>query len=227
MKEYYDWFSSILKIPLGAFPSNEKGLPVYSEKIAKEASLFLTGDDCFSSTERLGIYHRQIWRRLYEQIQAEYPALSNVIGSKIFTSEIAEAFLAEYWPPHKSLANLGLNLPLWLSHAYQGKNRDLVLGIAQIDWAFQRLHFQKQVLLYLNEQLFALRDRLLQRTELAGELLERNILQKKSWYLFQRSGWKKIDWMHAWFLKRRIKITGGYFFKEAQRSAAARRSSDN
>lgn len=206
MREFYQWFSSVLKTPLGSL--NEKGFPVYSEQIAREASLFFDGDSRFSPTERLGSYHRQVWHRLCKQIEAEYPALARVIGPKLFQIEVAKPFLQEFWPTNRSLADLGLNLPLWLLRRYQRGDRTIVLGIAKVDWAYQRLHFQKQVLLHLDATFFSLRNELLLRKEIDKPLP--NSFGKENWCLLERNGWKKIGLVHAWLLQKWIKASGGY-----------------
>ena len=52
--------------------------------VAEEASAFIRPNDRLTSFERLEIYNRQYWFRLFSSFEEDFPGLKSVVGSRKF-----------------------------------------------------------------------------------------------------------------------------------------------
>jgi hypothetical protein len=101
-----------------------------------EAEALIRPNDRLSSFERLEIYNRQYWFRLYSSFEEDFPGLKAVIGTAKF-----EALMREYLTdcPSESftLRNLGSQLEEWLvAHPEHIEPRmQLALDMARLEWA--------------------------------------------------------------------------------------------
>jgi len=101
-----------------------------------EADALIKPNDRLSSFERLEIYNRQYWFRLYSSFEEDFPGLLAIIGRKKFDA-LTRAYLTDF-PSHSfSLRNLGSQLEQWLrTHSeYIEPRAELALDMIRIEWA--------------------------------------------------------------------------------------------
>jgi hypothetical protein len=100
------------------------------------ASRFIKPNDRLTSFERLEIYNRQYWFRLFSAMAEDFPGLRNVLGEKQFDA-MCKAYLIDCPSTSFTLRNLGSKLESWLrSHPkWAGKKQTLALDIARLEFA--------------------------------------------------------------------------------------------
>lgn len=100
------------------------------------ASRFIKPNDRLTSFERLEIYNRQYWFRVLSALGEDFPGLRAVLGQRRFDA-MAKAYLIANPSRSFTLRNLGARLESWLrkNPKWAGKNRDLALDIARLEWA--------------------------------------------------------------------------------------------
>jgi hypothetical protein len=101
-----------------------------------EADDIIKPNDRLSSFERLEIYNRQYWFRLYSSFEEDFPGLMAVIGRRKFDA-LTRAYLTDFPSRSFSLRNLGSQLEHWLlAHRdYIEPRGDLALDMVRIEWA--------------------------------------------------------------------------------------------
>ncbi|HLH37227.1 MAG TPA: putative DNA-binding domain-containing protein [Alloacidobacterium sp.] len=101
-----------------------------------EADAIIKPNDRLTSFERLEIYNRQYWFRLYSSFEEDFPGLMAVIGRKKFDA-LTRAYLTDFPSRSFSLRNLGSQLENWLvTHRELIEPRaDLALDMARLEWA--------------------------------------------------------------------------------------------
>jgi hypothetical protein len=101
-----------------------------------EADALIKPNDRLSSFERLEIYNRQYWFRLYSSFEEDFPGLMAVIGRRKFDA-LMRAYLADFPSRSFSLRNLGSHLEQWLlAHRdYIEPRAELALDMVRIEWA--------------------------------------------------------------------------------------------
>jgi hypothetical protein len=101
-----------------------------------EADAIIKPNDRLTSFERLEIYNRQYWFRLYSSLEEDFPGLMAVIGRKKFDA-LTRAYLTDFPSRSFSLRNLGSQLENWLvTHRELIEPRaDLALDMARLEWA--------------------------------------------------------------------------------------------
>jgi Putative DNA-binding domain len=101
-----------------------------------EADDIIKPNDRLSSFERLEIYNRQYWFRLYSSFEEDFPGLMAVVGRRKFDA-LTRAYLTDFPSRSFSLRNLGSQLEYWLlSHRDSIEPRtDLALDMVRIEWA--------------------------------------------------------------------------------------------
>lgn len=187
-RRFYEWLQQTLRLPVHDLPIDEKGFPLYPESVVQGATHYLKGDSLLCPTERLAIYHRQIWDRFDRQLRAVYPALMHLITHDRFHKEIVQPFLLHTWTHDPLLADLGRSLPAWLRGSYGQDNRPFVLGASLVDAAYQRLHFEPEVKVILEGDFFTWREHLLKGKEPALP-----ILGDLELYCLGSTGWRKEE----------------------------------
>ncbi len=105
-------------------------------RMEEESSAFIKPNDRLSSFERLEIYNRQYWFRLYTSFEEDYPGVQAVVGRAKFEG-LMRAYLTECPSESFSLRNLGSRLPQWLAaHTEWTEPRtQLALDMARLEWA--------------------------------------------------------------------------------------------
>jgi hypothetical protein len=101
-----------------------------------EADALIKPNDRLSSFERLEIYNRQYWFRLYSSFEEDFPGLMAVVGRKKFDA-LMRAYLTDFPSRSFSLRNLGSHLEGWLlqHQEYIEPRKDLALDMVRIEWA--------------------------------------------------------------------------------------------
>jgi hypothetical protein len=102
----------------------------------KEAEAFIKPNDRLSSFERLEIYNRQYWFRLYTSFEEDFPGLEAILGRAKF-EPLMRAYLTECPSESFSLRNLGSRLEQWLNEhpTYIEPHAALALDMVRLEWA--------------------------------------------------------------------------------------------
>jgi hypothetical protein len=101
-----------------------------------EAAAFIKPNDRLTSFERLEIYNRQYWFRLYSSFEEDFPGLEAVIGRAKFETLMRE-YLIDCPSRSFSLRNLGSGLESWLSEHpnYIEPRIQLAMDMVRLEWA--------------------------------------------------------------------------------------------
>ena len=101
---------------------------------AKTQVDFITPNNRMSGFERLEIYARQYWFRLFDCLYDDYPALRAFVGESRF-HKLCREYLAQHPSNSWTLRNLGSALPAFITDL---KARD----VTRVEWA-QTLAFDE------------------------------------------------------------------------------------
>ncbi|HYK34564.1 putative DNA-binding domain-containing protein [Alloacidobacterium sp.] len=101
-----------------------------------EAEALIKPNDRLTSFERLEIYNRQYWFRLYSCFEEDFPGLMAVIGRKKFDA-LMRTYLTDFPSRSFTLRNLGSQLENWLltHREYVEPRAELALDMVRIEWA--------------------------------------------------------------------------------------------
>ncbi|WP_446742808.1 HvfC/BufC family peptide modification chaperone [Silvibacterium acidisoli] len=101
-----------------------------------EAEAMIKPNDRLTSFDRLEIYNRQYWFRLYSCFEEDFPGVKAIIGSTRF-DKLMRAYLTERPSTSFSLRNLGSKLDKWLNEnpEHLGPRPQLALDMARLEWA--------------------------------------------------------------------------------------------
>jgi hypothetical protein len=104
--------------------------------VAEEAGAFIRPNDRLTSFERLEIYNRQYWFRLFSSFEEDFPGLKSVVGSRKFQA-LMRAYLEAHPSRSFTLRNLGSSLVDWLreNRQYAEPNADSAIAMAALEWA--------------------------------------------------------------------------------------------
>jgi hypothetical protein len=104
--------------------------------VETEADSFIKPNDRLTSFERLEIYNRQYWFRLFSSFEEDFPGVKAIVGARRF-DRLMRAYL-EANPSHSfTLRNLGSTLVTWLtgnSH-YAEPHAEAAIAMAALEWA--------------------------------------------------------------------------------------------
>jgi hypothetical protein len=100
------------------------------------AARFIKPNDRLTSFERLEIYNRQYWFRLFSSMTEDFPGLRSVLGERRFDA-MCKAYIVDCPSTSFTLRNLGAKLEGWLrAHPkWAGKKQTLALDITRLEWA--------------------------------------------------------------------------------------------
>jgi hypothetical protein len=106
------------------------------KSVAAEADTFIKPNDRLSSFERLEIYNRQYWFRLFSSFEEDFPGLKSVVGKRRF-EKLMRAYLEAHPSRSFTLRNLGRSLVSWLGESPQFTQPDTeaALSMAALEWA--------------------------------------------------------------------------------------------
>lgn len=101
-----------------------------------EAQAIIRPNDRLTSFERLEIYNRQYWFRLYDCFEEDFPGLLAIVGRPKFDA-LARAYLTDCPSQSFTLRNLGSRLEAWLTQHPQliAPHTALALDMVRLEWA--------------------------------------------------------------------------------------------
>lgn len=104
--------------------------------VAEEAESFIKPNDRLSSFERLEIYNRQYWFRVFSSFEEDFPGLKSIVGTRRF-ERLMRAYLEANPSRSFTLRNLGSALMKWLQEnpEYTEPNADSAVAMASLEWA--------------------------------------------------------------------------------------------
>ncbi|MGB0124126.1 MAG: DNA-binding domain-containing protein, partial [Silvibacterium sp.] len=102
----------------------------------REANALIAPNDRLNSFERLEIYNRQYWFRLYSSFEEDFPGLKAIIGTAKFETLMRD-YLTECPSESFTLRNLGSRLENWLTghQEYIEPRRQLAMDMVRLEWA--------------------------------------------------------------------------------------------
>jgi len=129
------WFSGLVMRPLA--PDNHMHIPGEDGSALAEIDSIIAPNTKLSAFERLEVYNRQYWFRLFEALDTDFPALIKLIGNGHFRN-LAEAYLTECPSTSYTLRDLGNRLPNWLeaNSKHAGDFPQAAVDIARLEWAY-------------------------------------------------------------------------------------------
>lgn len=104
--------------------------------IADEAAAFIKPNDRLTSFERLEIYNRQYWFRIFSSFEEDFPGLKSIVGTRKF-ERLMRAYLEAHPSRSFTLRNLGSSLSTWLRENpeyIQPRDAEAV-AMADLEWA--------------------------------------------------------------------------------------------
>lgn len=107
-----------------------------NRSIADQADEFIKPNDRLSSFERLEIYNRQYWFRLFSSFEEDFPGLKSIVGTRRF-ERLMRAYLRAHPSRSFTLRNLGSSLVSWLRENpdYAAPNAEAAIAMAALEWA--------------------------------------------------------------------------------------------
>jgi hypothetical protein len=101
-----------------------------------DAAQFIRPNDRLTSFERLEIYNRQYWFRLFSSFEEDFPGVQAVVGRKQFQA-LMRAYLEAHPSTSFSLRNLGSRLVNWLEEnpASTEPHSEMAVEMARLEWA--------------------------------------------------------------------------------------------
>lgn len=101
-----------------------------------EADAIIRPNDRLTSFERLEIYNRQYWFRLYTCFEEDFPGLQAILGRARFDA-LMRAYLTECPSESFTLRNLGSRLESWLEKnpTWIEPHTMLALDMVRLEWA--------------------------------------------------------------------------------------------
>ena len=102
----------------------------------QEAEAIIRPNDRLTSFERLEIYNRQYWFRLYTCFEEDFPGLKAIVGRAKFDA-LMRAYLTDCPSQSFSLRNLGSRLEAWLEKhpEHLGPHPALARDMVRLEWA--------------------------------------------------------------------------------------------
>jgi hypothetical protein len=101
-----------------------------------EAEAIIRPNDRLTSFERLEIYNRQYWFRLYSAFEEDFPGLQAIVGRTRFDA-LMRAYLTDCPSESFSLRNLGSRLEGWLGRHPESiePHTALAVDMVRLEWA--------------------------------------------------------------------------------------------
>src|SRR5688500_9948545 len=102
------------------------------------AERLVTATAHFSSSRHLEIYREQFWLRHTATLLEDFPGVAGILGQGEW-ERLIESYLLAHPPRSYSLRDLGENLPGFVKNAAFLGERELVVAMAQLEWAHVEL----------------------------------------------------------------------------------------
>ncbi|MBS1801550.1 MAG: putative DNA-binding domain-containing protein [Acidobacteria bacterium] len=127
--------------------------------IRAEAESFIKPNNRLSSFERLEIYNRQYWFRVFSSFEEDFPGLKSVIGTRRF-ERLMRAYLEAHPSRSFTLRNLGSSLVEWLraNPRFAAPNIEAAIAMATLEWAHIEAFDNEQRTALTVEDIAALND---------------------------------------------------------------------
>jgi hypothetical protein len=129
------WFAEIVMRPL----TSENHMQIVGEdgRELAEIDSIIAPNSKLSAFERLEVYNRQYWFRLFEALDTDFPALIKLVGRDGFR-ELAESYIADCPSKSYTLRDLGSRLPDWLAAnpGKTGEYPEAAVDVARLEWAY-------------------------------------------------------------------------------------------
>jgi len=105
-------------------------------KMSSLANRLIKPNDRLTSFERLEIYNRQYWFRVFDGFAEDFPGLRAILGDRSFDA-LAKSYLTDCPSRSFTLRNLGSRLGSWLrKHPSSSAGRQqLALDMVRLEWA--------------------------------------------------------------------------------------------
>jgi hypothetical protein len=106
------------------------------ESVASEAESFIKPNDRLTSFERLEIYNRQYWFRVFSSFEEDFPGVKAIVGARRF-DRLMRAYLEANPSRSFTLRNLGSSLVKWLTDnpQYSAPHTEAAIAMASLEWA--------------------------------------------------------------------------------------------
>jgi hypothetical protein len=129
------WLAGIVMRPLTG--GNHMQIVGEDGRELAEIDSVIAPNDKLSAFERLEVYNRQYWFRLFQALETDYPALIKLVGRDQF-HDLAEAYLSDHPSTSYTLRNLGSRMVDWITmHPHQGgEHPEAAIDIAKLEWAY-------------------------------------------------------------------------------------------
>ncbi len=131
--EMQNWFASLITRKLSDDQHMQNFTPE-GDLMCVEAKKYIIPSMTLEAHQRLELYNQQYWWRLLPLMRDDFPSLIHILSADRFDQEIAIPYLEKYPSKHWSLFLLGERLQVWLKEYYLGKDQDLLLQAARVDW---------------------------------------------------------------------------------------------
>lgn len=129
------WFASIVMRPL----TEENRMQIVGEDGVELAEIdsVIAPNDKLSAFERLEVYNRQYWFRLFEALDVDFPSLIKLVGNERFRN-LAEAYLSAHPSTSYTLRNLGSRMVDFVAANPEiaGDHREAAVDVAKLEWAY-------------------------------------------------------------------------------------------
>lgn len=101
-----------------------------------EANAIIRSNDRLSSFDRLEIYNRQYWFRLFSSFEEDFPGLEAILGRARF-DRLTRGYLTDCPSESFTLRNLGSRLEAWLNNhpEYIEPHVELARDMMRLEWA--------------------------------------------------------------------------------------------
>lgn len=101
--------------------------------VPERTRLGVRGDRALGVRDRLEIYRYAVWSRQIESLEEDFPRLIRRLGSRAFP-KLARAYLSACPSQYASLAELGRELPAFLSRKRPWSPDPILSETARLDW---------------------------------------------------------------------------------------------
>lgn len=88
------------------------------------ASLLIKPSGTLNPTQRLELYHRQVWYRMLDALEEDFPALKQLLGDRVFWL-LLEGYLETHPSRSFTLRHLGYRLPAYIATYASDEGKDL------------------------------------------------------------------------------------------------------
>lgn len=105
-------------------------------QVDRAVAEFVKPSASLSSHERLEIYNRRYWFRLFGCFEEDFPGVQAILGRARF-EDLMRRYLADHPSTSFTLRNLGSRLEAWMTRHrdWLGPRADLALDMARLEWA--------------------------------------------------------------------------------------------